>query len=235
MKKCIFVVVFLLVIAGIVTGSVLLKEEESKTEKKEDNKNISECNECVDAYDFDDDSAKILLGNEVKEIKVKKENNKETLIIGNKTLITLKDGESFYHVYVFNNEAILVTTTGEEYRNVHPYFYDKDLKAIDVDMTLDEDYPKSMVMFSSDDIEVDENIITIYGSRTAEGMTLIDESLNKTKLCVASGEASTYTKNHTGELLGAKYEMEYLGNSKFSKAKKVSDVRTLDETICYFE
>ena len=227
MKKFIFFILFILVIGGIVTGSVLLKEEKEKKKV--------ECNDCVNTYDFKSDSAKILLGNKIREVKVKKENNKETLVIGDKALKTLDEGKSFYNIYVFNNEAILVTIDGDTYRNIHTYFYDKDLKLLDVDMTLDKDYPKSMVMFSSDDIEVEDNKIFVYGSRVTSEVTLVDEDLNETKLCVNSGKPTTYTDTHTGELLSAKYEIEYLGNSKFSSANKVLEIKKLDETICYYE
>lgn len=204
---------------------------------------LKACSDCVTTVDLHNGDAKILLGDKVLDVKIdaitEGEHGGEQLIIGDKVVNRTTSTElNFDKLYVFNNEMILVTATGEvalrsDFK--YNYFYDKDLNPIDINLVLDKDYPNSMIQVYSTDLEVEDNKLIIKGSRLNDNLFLISEDGKETKLCKSSGNPTDYTNKHTGEVLEARYEAEYLGNYKFSKFKKVEDIRILNEEICYYD
>ena len=237
MKKvlicCIFIV---LVLAVIACGLRFIDDGDIICELKV-------CDDCVNTVDLHNGNAKILLGDKVLDVKIdaitEGEHGGEKLIIGDKIVDETSSMEiSFDKLYVFNNEMILVTVTGEvalrsDFK--YNYFYDKNLNPVDINLVLDKDYPNSMIQVYTTDLEVEDNKLIIKGSRLNDNLFLISEDGKETKLCKSSGNPTDYTNKHTGELLEARYEAEYLGNYKFSKFKKVEDIRILNEEICYYD
>ena len=184
------------------------------------------CQECVIMYNVANSihngniTKKIYLNNEIKTLKVTIDSNedelKENLEVDGKKIYTVEDAghAGIERVLVINNEILMVTTHGSYVDSAGILFFDKDLNKLDVDLTLDEKYPNDMNISSfggpgdGDGIKVEGNKIIIKGSRLIQ---------------------TEYRCKYKGELLHATYEIEYLGNNKFSKAKQLEVLKIIDD------
>ena len=148
--------------------------------------------------------------------------------------------ESLDQVHIIDNEVIMITKSGSDIRSTEYYFYDKDLNKIEVDMTLDDNYPTSMVHdVDNSEIKINNRKITLTATRRTHGPDLVVEG-DERSVSMCDYEANTIkvlpTKEllnkHKGEIVTAKYENTYLGNNKFSGWKLVETIEVIDENIC---
>lgn len=215
-----------------------LDNEIGNNETNEDNNSNNK--NYVDKISDDKEIANIMLNNKILKVEV----IKDSLYIDDKLLLSLYDSmEDIGDIYVIKNEVVLVLTYGGDVRSEGYYFYNSDLEKIDVDMTLDNEYPTSMG--SKYFLGVENNTIIIEGTRLTHGPELVLEEKDRTEaydysmpLCAYDYDTDNSVLNkdtynlHKGEILSAKYEMKYLGNGKFSKFKRVEILNTLDENYC---
>lgn len=215
----------------------IIDENLSNDNKDEENKVD---NEYVNEISDGTEESNIMLNNKILKVEV----IKDSLYIDDKLLLSLYDSmEDIGDIYVINNEVVLVLTYGGDVRSEGYYFYDSNLEKIDVDMTLDKEYPTSMV--SRYAAVVKDNKILIEGTRITHGPELVLEEKDHTEtydysmpLCAYDYDTDESILNkdtynlHKGEIIDAKYEMEYLGNGKFSEFKRVEIKDVYDENYC---
>lgn len=245
-KRLYFLVTVLAIMVVLLGGFVVYKEfiKEDKNTSDNTKKNDVTCNDCVTSNDLyrNNKQVKILLGNKIRTVSIKNsgeyEKNIIELMIDGKTIQSVGGGLTYFdNLYVLNNEVLMIITTGSDIRSNEYYFYDSNLNKIDVDMTLDSKYPKSMQAFSTDYITVNNNKIIIDASRLTHGYNLVTEKngYDEDEICDTSGPTGIYKGTHKGELVSAKYEMTYLGNGKFSKFVMIDGTdKYIDETICKY-
>ncbi|MDD6223391.1 MAG: hypothetical protein PUB18_00090, partial [bacterium] len=225
---------------------------------KENNNNAAEeapenaisCSDCVDKIGGISESnqssitKKILLGSKIREVNITYENYVYTLSIDNKTITTISPLSYLSSIYVLRNEVIMVVTGGSDIRSTQYAFYNSDLQEISVDMTLDPEYPISMVGYDASEktiiVENDEIIIT--GTRITHNKDIVNDinSASTTQLCQydqttkKSSLISAAYNQYKGAVVKAKYKIKYLGNNQFSKSQRIEVLETVDESYCDF-
>ena len=242
-NKGLYAIITILCIAVLGLGGFIVYDKFIKEDiAKNKNKEVS-CSDCVTTIDLFEDGygieRKILLNGKVLKIKEEWNEERETqqLIIGNKSIANPDPYKlhGFSKIFVIDNEVLMIQTMGSNIRTVEYFFLDSDLNRIEVDMTLDVDYPHSMKQVEENDVIVNGNTIHVKASRLSFGDLEVEED-GYTPLCDYSTLPHTINQEnfekHKGELVSAEYEMTYLGNNKFSKFKKVKENRFLTDYVC---
>ena len=241
-----YVIIGVLCVMVLVLGGYFVYKEYIEKDKDKEEPSINDsipkettCSDCVTTIDnllLDSEKnieRKILLGEKVLIVKPEKdmEQGISKLIIDGKTLSTVGPYQYFDNLFVIENEVLMVVLGSSDIRSNSYLFYDKDLNEIKVDMTLDNNYPFSMVASSPESVSMSENKIIINATRLTYNHELVLEttSYGQDALC----DNDTYNGKHLGELIGAKYTMTYLGNGKFSSFEMDENSAVyVDEKIC---
>ena len=239
-SKYVGIIIGLFAVILVLTGYIIYDKISYKDITNNDDQVNITCNDCVSKIDFNKEGSeftkKILLGNKIMELKYYTDfNDNRTIEIDNQVFDFYSPVyEGFSEIYILNNDVLMVVTTGSDIRTDNFEFYDSNLRKINVETTLDKEFPNSMRIAS---YEVKDNKIKVTGTRYAHEKELQDENSEFIKMCEYD-ENHNYGLNqenyskHKGEVVSAKYEMEYLGNGKFSEFKRVEVLEKLDENYC---
>lgn len=213
------------------------EKKEDKQEEKEEQKETVQCDTCTKfinlgvAYDgnnFNEVTGKIVLGNRVVDVRFTEESNHDSIYVDNKAIINGKMNEFFTRLYVIRDEVIMIQAAGSDVGSNSYYFFDKNLNPINVNMTLDSQYPTAMRQSGVDNsITVDGDTVRIIGSRAYHGKSIRIEGNGYLPVC-----DSNYDGSHDGELISAEYEMKYLGNNQFSSFTKVKELSFVGKDFC---
>ena len=193
------------------------------------------CNDCVtriDAVLEKTVEGKVLLGNDVKKIKI--DNYNGNIQLDGKIINKLRaPHETTYEkVYIINNEVIFIIENGSYGCDSVISFYDKDGNKLNVNTTLDEnykEYPDAMDIASYDGNEKSGAMIDVQGNKIIITGIRFDKFEPGTEGLCSGG---TVNAEYKGELYKAKYEIDYLGNNQFSKSKQLEVVETISDSIC---
>lgn len=241
-NKYFAIIIGLFAVILVLTGYIIYDKLIYKSENNV-NSNLNgsvTCKDCVSKIDFFKEGSeftkKILLGNKIMEIKYYMDfNDNKVIELDNQVFAFHPLGpDGFSEIYILNNEVLMLVTTGSDIRTDNFEFYDSNLRKINADTTLDNDFPNSMRISS---YEVEGNKIKVTGTRYSHGKELQDENSQFIKICEYDIN-NNYTLNqenynrYKGEIVSAKYEIEYLGNQKFSEFKRVEVLEKIDGNYC---
>lgn len=135
------------------------------------------------------------------------------------------------HISIIENDVIMaIVELGDYVDNGIIVLIDKDGNIINKEVRLEKDFYMAIKNGSAGaadehGVKVEGNKILVNGSRQVP---------LENKLCVYNNEThkSEYNKEYEGQVYEAKYEIEYLGNNKFSEVKRVEVLQTIDESLC---
>lgn len=228
------------------SDSITTDTNTPSADKKEEEEKIT-CQDCQNSIDVDymslqqnDISAKILLDNKIRNLNISLEstNNSigfEKITLDGKTIKEVYPVDSVKSVYVIDNSVLMLYIFGSDIRNDNFVFFDSNMKELKVDMTLDSNYPVSMVAGNSSGtnyVTVSENKIIITGTRKNHGPSIVNENNEAIEYCEGNTVKNDFLKSHNGEVISAQYEIDYLGNNQFSKAKKIKTLEIVTDTLC---
>lgn len=182
---------------------------------------ITNCekNKCKDEYDDID----------IEYIPSNLEKNKfATLKINSKKV--LDDFYELYSLYIYDEDNIIAVTIGTDIRNVKVYIFNEKGKEISYTYELDEKYRDMLI--DNKNIVINNEGLFFEGSRLTHGLvidSLISSSDENTEIYSLS-KCDNYNK-YIDEVIRGTYKIEYLGNNKFSKVKKIKYQTLIESDI----
>lgn len=227
-------------------------QQQPNNKEEQDVEQSIVCNDCITQIvlpttfaDQKTTEGKIVLGNKIRNLKVTigsdGEHGYSSVSVDNKILKKIYfDSGSIDKVFVFKEELLMIVTAGSYVRSSEYFFYNTELQEINTNFTIDSEYPNSMKSTedTGEHLTVENNIISVIASRSGMGEEIDLENGESTRICdydLYGTDGVEHIKGtyeqHKGEIVKARYEIEYLGNGKF-KSNRVEILQRVDESFC---
>lgn len=203
-----------------ITTTTTLKQEEVNKNEKLYKSNIEQCD-------------KEMCSEKIGDLNIKfyplRNGMESTLSINEKEILT--DIYSLNNLYILD-DTIIVITSDTDIRTTKIYLFDKFGNKQKEIFELDNNYQEMVIADYHDAIIINEDKIILEGTRLTHGPSLAtyyyDNSLIMEDYYL--GKCDIYNK-YIEEIIYGTYEIDYLGNNKFSEIKNISYTKLKDSDI----
>ena len=140
--------------------------------------------------------------------------------------IVLENEMYYSNSFDILDDIVIFTTSGSDIRSTTLYAFDSNANEILNLRYLDDNYPTMIIADMKANIyNIEDNKIKLSGTRMTHGTSLVTEITNTLEKSVYICENK---EKYINEIIEGDYEIEYLGNKKFSDIKNIEYVKLYD-------